>query len=462
MSIIILIFSFVAVSIVGFCIVNILSPTDGFWEKISLGFLVGMNFFTFILFLANWKFAVSYNLVNSIGLLIILLLIFLILNKLLGIHSRRSRVNLKLNFKSFINDLGSFKRISLLLLLTVTFSTFIYNFYWPVLDWDALAVYDFRAKTFLATGYMSDALSRGYFTGYPLFNSISHTFIYLTGFKNPMFFYSLIYSSSIIVFYSLLRKTTGENMSLIGSLFFALNPFIFAHARISYLNLSYMIFFAFGIIYFSIGILRSRNNYLLLGILLFAMSNWVRKDLFYFFFGALFLFLVIEFLLKKLKIGRIFVYLVGSLFIYLSRLPWERFLLENLGESARLSGAVRGYLSGLTVIPSLDHIVVFIAYTYNGLTTTFGFLLPAYFTILLYVIVAKRKWLLIDWPILSLPLLCVIFTFLGAYVFSNINVHWEDRLDSFYRLMISFLPIFIYSIIFSSQQIFSTKNVTQK
>jgi len=446
MNIIILTVSLFTIVLAGFFLVDIFIPKSNILERISLGFLVGTNIFTILLLLLNWKFSVVYNLPNSL----VIIAGFLILSSLLNLVIRKMNKIKEWNLRLNINfmKLTLLEKIIVGILLILVSSVVISNFYWPVKDWDALAVYDFKAISFSATGYMDDAIGRGYFTAYPMFGTLMHTFIYLTGVSSPMFFYSILYISMLGAFYFLLRKISGKTQSLVGVLILASNPLIFDHASMAYQNLPYTIYFALGIIYVSLGLGNKNRSYLLLGGLVFALSNWVRLEFFLFFYLVIGLHIIRTVITKKYNKKMIIPIIFSCVFVYLVRYLWQGFIADKFNtDSVNIGKSMWVYIQTFLQIPSVDQISILLNYVLKGFGVTFSLLPIPYLLYLPYLAYNHRAIFMDKLETLLLPLLGMIYVIVGSYTFSLLYAGWVDILESFYRLIMVFIPIYIYTIL---------------
>ncbi len=446
MNIIILTISLFTIVLTGFFLVDIFIPKSNILERISLGFLVGTNIFTILLFILNWRFSVSYSLNNSLTALIG----FLVFSYLANFATRKINKikgwNLRLSFS--LKKFTRLEKIIIGVLLLLIVSVVVSNFYWPVKDWDALAVYDFKAISFSTTGYMDDAIGRGYFTAYPMFGPLVHTFIYLTGVGSPMFFYSLLYISFITSFYFLLRKISGKTLSLIGILVFASNPLIFNHATMAYQNLPYTIYFALGIIYMSLGLENKNRSYLLLGGLVFALSNWVRMEFFLFFYLIIALHVLRVFITKKYNKKMIIPIIFSCVLVYLVHYLWQGFISDKFNtDSINIGKSISVYIQTISQVPSMSHLSSLFGYILKGFGVTFSFLPIIYFLFLLYSAYKHRHLLSGRQEVLLLPLWGMVYIVVGSYIFSLSYPGWFGILESFYRLIMLFLPIYIFSIL---------------
>jgi len=446
MAISILVLSIILIILSGFFVVDIFINKNNLLERISLGFLVGINIFTILLFLFNWKFSIAYKLNNSLIILLGFFLLSLLLNLIIKKINGTNGWNLCINIH--LRKLTLLEKIIIGVLAFLIMSVVLSNFYWPVMDWDALAVYDFKAISFATTGYMQDAINRGYFTTYPFFGSLSHTFIYLTGVKNPMFFYSLLYISVLTVFYFLLRKITGRFGSLVGVLALACNPLIFAHASMAYQNLPYTIYFALGIIYLCLGLKDKKINYILLGSLVFGLSNWVRVEFFLFYYLVVGLYFLKCVITKKVDKKILFSIVFSCIFVYLLRSFWQGLISEVYNTNvANIEMSLVNYIHTFLTVPKIEHLLSLFKYIIKGFSLTFSFLPILYLVVLFYLFVRERKFLVDNLEIITLPLLGMFFVVFGSYIFSLSYPGWTTILESFYRLIMVFLPTYIFVMI---------------
>jgi len=141
--------------------------------------------------------------------------------------------------------------------------SFTLTIYYPVYVWDALALYDFRAKIIAQTGFFVQVAGNfTYFAQYPLLTSLTHTIIYLFGGNNPQFTYSIYYVSFAVIFFSLINKESGRLIALIASLFLVTSPEIFQHSIIAYTNLPYTILYVVGVLYLYKAVTKNKYNYI--------------------------------------------------------------------------------------------------------------------------------------------------------------------------------------------------------
>jgi len=150
------------------------------------------------------------------------------------------------------------------------------SFWRPVVDWDAVNMFDYRAKIILHTGWIKDTQFRASFFSYPLFTTLSHYWLEVNRTPTAMPIYPILYGSFIFVSYSLLRRSFSQELALLGVLFLATAPKMFDQSLIAYTNLPYTIYLILGAAYLYYWTKTNNKSDLILGILLSLFSFWVR------------------------------------------------------------------------------------------------------------------------------------------------------------------------------------------
>lgn len=174
---------------------------------LGVSFPIGMGILTWLFYLTN-LFGIRFSVYSLFFVFSItgILLFFLSYNHFISFLS-----GLWLVSKYYWKKEKSLQEYLLIfLIIFLCLASLVYTIYWPVYAWDSLALYDFRARSFAQSGYMSEAIESGYFWSYPLMTSVSHTLFYLLGIDNPQFIYTFFYISIIflLVFWlvSMFRK----------------------------------------------------------------------------------------------------------------------------------------------------------------------------------------------------------------------------------------------------------------
>lgn len=444
------ILGFFAVILFGYLLVNLFIPKSSILERISLGYLMGFGLFTYVIFIAS-LYRVVFKLQTLSTILILLIGILLLINRFFKrklSFSDKLKVNLhkkNIEFKR-LSVLG---KISLACILISILSIFIYNFYWPLRGTDAFALYDFRAKSFVATGSMDDAIARSNFVVYPLFTSLSHTWLYLTGFSNVMFFYALIYISFSILFFISLRKFVSVDNSLIITAVMMSFPDLYGQAQLAYTNLPYTVFLVLGSIYLYLGIRFKKNGYIWVSMILTMLSCWTRN------IEPLWLINVIVMIVYGLFRKRnLLTALIYALVVNLFRLPWNNFYEENtdsvLNIKNQITGGGRAVAQGIVNGINVDE---FLHYFYYYAIRPYVVLYFILFIILLYKIFSKNR----EWWLLLIFAGYISLLFLSTYVFILTFPSWKEIPMSFQRLVMFLIPLMIFIIATEFEKL--TKNL---
>ncbi len=420
--------------IFGWLILENLRVEEDLFSKLSLSYLIGIGIQTLFMFYMA-LFNIKLTLVTvSLMMLTVCLGLFIIL-------TFREKVNIgwkfginPKNYKKVYKSLTLVDKIIILILLGLGMYSLIAGLYWPVSGWDAIALYDFRAKVFSVTGYMNDAISRGYFFGYPLMTSMAHTWVYLLGFKYPQFIYSLMYISLGILFYSSLKDYVDRTTSLLFTLLVLISPPVFANAAFAYTNLPYAVYFFLGTIFLYRWITNKKRYLLVIAALMMGLSTWVRSTEP---FWIINLMILSFFSLQNKKIVDLFLYALIFFWIQQSWSIYLSHMVSYMGTSAQ-AGQAFGILKSGFDFQRLGEILAFIW------TNTINILSP-------YILIFLLS---IFFPVNQAPgkkYLCVLVTgnmlllLFGAYIFSYIFVGWSQIGESLQRMVITFVPLLLYT-----------------
>jgi len=402
-------------------------------EKLSVGFLLGIGIFTFFWFLLN-LIGIPYTLLSAILLVLILNLVVLILNKIIsGVFFEK----MEFHFDYFKN-LNFIEKLCLGVIIFLCLSVIIGNLYWPVRYWDSLVLYDFRAKLFAQTGFMQEAISRGYFFGYPLLTSLGHTLVYLSGGSNPSFLYGLFYLFFVVAFSANLRKfELKRGWVIILTLLLASCPKLFDHTQWAYTNLPYTIYLVLGSIYLYFGVKRKDFGSFLLSAIFVGLSNWTRStEPFWLTYLGL---AMISSVFVVRKWYWLIPYVVVVVFLMA---PWKifqsRFEVVNLNVPAQVVSSASDVAKSLQtpiVKPTFDFFIENVVKKYS-----------AYFVLLAVVVFIKillrsKKWFL------TLVVICnLVLTFGGILIFVKYTPYWKEIPDSLTRMVMFIPPLVIFLV----------------
>lgn len=418
---------------------RILLPKSHKLESLSVGFLMNIGVFTYLWFVLN-ILGLPYNSTVSLVALTFLLLVFFILFSF--VYKKRVLVEMSsvLNIK-----LRKLNKIEIVFVISISFlflSSLINNLYWPVKDWDSLALYDFRALVFKSTGNMIEGVELGYFFQYPLFTSLFHTWIYVNGLDNPMFIYSLIYINFVIVFYYSLRSFGGRATSLFWTLIVASLPLIYGHSTIAYTNLSYSVFFVLSSMYLYKYSLSFSRGELITSSVLLSLSIWTRYSEP---FWVVPIIITVLFTLFKRKYLDLLIYLIiifGSRYLWIKYVSLISFIVSDVKV---INDSLTVLFNGL----NLDHLHDIYVFLNNNI-------LPSLSVIFLIMLLSITKKYLESKKLYNLYLIYVIsnlfILLIGLYIFSLTFEDWQNIPDSASRMVMFFPFMFVYYIVLSNNE----------
>jgi hypothetical protein len=443
MSIFSHLFLYCSVFAVGFLLCNFFDVENRI-ETWGLSWLLGMGFTTFIWFLMYFPFQIAFSrfsLVICLCLSNIVLFIANIWRKKLKLKSAISLSKVLQRIKHArqkIRNLSMIEKILLFFLFVIIFFVFVQDFFWPVTDWDALALYDFRAKVLLATGTLATGKDLGYFFQYPLFTSLLHAASYFFGLQEAKIWYAFVYQAFLSLFYVVIRRRSSREISLLGVVFLAISPAIFGQALKAYTNLSYTAYESMGFIYFWQWLETRKNKDVLLAGILVGLGTWVRMT------EPFYLFAVVIIFFGCLKHRRVqpAAILAGCVALF-TRYPWDKLI------SLTYQNPLNTPVSALAILPQLSIASVMFRIGEVGFYVTQNiFPLLGWYVLLALLVIAndfRQKNFRLFLPFLTVSaFLGMIFS--GTLILSFTLESWNRIGDSLTRMSIFLLPLFLYII----------------
>lgn len=399
-------------------------------EKLSTGFILSSGIYISLCFplglINNGYTPISFLLLSLAILCITFLLNYLFLKK------QDSEQIIVLRNSKIVKTIA-------IISISILFSSFITNIYWPVRDWDAITLYDFRAKLFAEEGKIPDILydmEPNYYLAYPFFTSLVHTNIYVLSNVSPVIYYTLITAAFCLSFYHILKRKSNPITAAIGTLFLISTYDIYAHSLISYTNLPYIIYVFLGLIYSYDA--KNNNRIYVLSSILVATSCWIRSDDPFWVISILLAF-YFSYIYKKPIILMIYILIILSW-----RLTWSFYKDSVLTQFAA---------SVFTEAPNYkESINIFISNWWGRLFQVSSFLIDKVlwyynnylaFLVLSTILAIKAK---LDNTYLSK---LVIFSFLvilfgGTYFLSFMYSKWDQVGGSAQRMMMILIPFIIF------------------
>lgn len=250
-----------SLSVPGFFINSAILRKGRSSESLALSWLTGSVTFTLAAQVINKYLSIPLNLISS-------LTVFFIITLTAFILARKNLEFPKINFKD--------NRVLKITLIVFAVLIFITSFFYPVTDWDAVTLYDFRAKILLDQGFLHYQPINMLFAGYPMYTSLLHFWTYVTGLWTAMPIYPLFTISLMSGGYFALRRFSSGTVSLLISIACLAAPRIFVNSFIAYSNLPYSVFLILGAIYIYLWAREGNYRNLLIGIILSASTFWVR------------------------------------------------------------------------------------------------------------------------------------------------------------------------------------------
>ena len=274
----------------GLAISLVISPEMRIAERFALAYGLGFGLLTLAMFLLNLlgiKFSLANTSIFISGITVGSMLYWK--RKKRSSHWLTGLSHFPKRVGEAIGSLSVFEGIVLGLLIFFGISNLIITVYWPVCWWDALAVYDLRARVLAETQSFPEAalkvIDPAYIFYYPPMTSLVHAWLYLWGWANPKFFYSLLFISLAIIFYYSARDHCPGYHCLLFTLILVSTPSLYSHAVSAYTNLPFAFYFSVGTLYLYRWMSTSKRGFLTLAGLFLGLSSWVRQESTVFFLG---------------------------------------------------------------------------------------------------------------------------------------------------------------------------------
>lgn len=416
------------IMLTGYFCIEVFAPRFYKLEKVALGYVTGLGVLTLIFFYLNFfglKFTFNsfFTITSGIAALFWLLSLF-----------RRKEQSLQWLPEVKLKKLDSLLFISFGVILV---SLFIMGLYWPVRDWDALTLYDFRGKVMFETGFISNTFIHIYYLAYPMLTSVAHAFLYVLG-GNPPIIYPLYYLSFVVAFFILLKRVAiSDRLALLFTFSLASSVIMYNHALMSYTNLPYLIYLSLGYFYLVLAIHKPRADMFLVSCLMIVLSIWTRSDEPFWVLPVLMA--GIYFVIKR----RFHLALLYALPIGLMKVAWlltksdiiDRYNLQSAMTTQQLPHLSLGFL--LTRIGEVTwYFYQYIIEPYQLLFLLLLICLPLVYKLRSYLILL----------FLSLIVMNLGVIYAGIFYVSLVYIKWEDIGGSASRMSIFFIPMILFFI----------------
>lgn len=440
--------------VVGYFIASLLGVKKKL-EALGLSYLLGSGLITILFLINHFLFKLDLGAINfllsAVGSVLALIFISIKLKR------KNDLFNFKFNkFLQILKELSCIEKFILIFILLLVGYTMLENYVWPITDWDALALYDFRARVMAITGNMREGVELGYFFQYPPFTSFLHVFGYIFGTERVKIVYSFLYTSLLIIFYSLLKRKQNRLISLVGTLLLAVDTFIFNHSIMAYTNLAYVVFISIGLVYLIFWLEKFNRTDLMVGAILVALSTWVRASDPFWYLGILIIIFGLIKSKKNIKIGMVLIIFTIILYKF-----WDSYV-STVNIISQNSSRESVYLQVLltnsdhlsSLIKSIPEILV---YFWQNVINVINYLLPLGIFTFFYDLRNKN---LINIYIYLTLMISLFLILIGIFIFSLYYQTWNMIGDSLQRMSMVLIPLIVFAIFNSSiwkEKIFESK-----
>lgn len=279
----------------GYFFLKIINTRIGLFELSSAGFVIGVGLSTYIIFILGLV-GVGFSLLNVIFVLVGINLTLFVICKL--ILKRSLRINIADSLKE-IKRLSKLEKLIIIGILYILLSSLLSNLYWPVWIWDAVQLYDYRAKLIAINNTIYYPAESFYDVFYPLMTSVLHAIFYVIDISiNPKFIYSIFYGCLILGVYSFVREYTDRKTALVASFVITAYTLIFQQSQFALTNLIHSTFMVFATLYLIRRLVSGDNRYFFSYTILFSLTSFVRNEPMWM---PIFILLVILSLFKKVN-----------------------------------------------------------------------------------------------------------------------------------------------------------------
>lgn len=423
-------------SLIGYSILRALKFDKSNLEMLGLGFLFGFFITTIFLIVLSFfsirldGFVVTLSTYSTLVILLLINAIFFRQIKAITFGQLSRKV-----------------KIIFLFILIIIAASFIINAFWPPITWDALTLYDFRAKLFASGHNLIDLVnnvgsSLSYYYDYPPTTSYAMALSYILK-QNPMYMYTGFFVSLLTCFYYCLRRITTPSNSAFFTLVLALAQIIFSHSTMAYTNLPYAVTFSLGVLYLALFWLKKKHKFLIVGMLLCALTVWIRtKEPFYLIPAIITLWPVLIMRTRKILITHVLLFAL----LLVMKVPWSNFTASQmlLAQGVQQTGVLQNLVSEIgtnNVYFNVQRLVDVSIFSSQATDIYQPLILILLITLILNIKHAHKNIFIPLVVILSIGTMVA-----GTYIFSMNNTWWNNIPDSVRRMMMFIVPLIIFYI----------------
>jgi len=419
----------------------ILKDKSSWIEKLGLSFPIASVIWSLVWWLLNWLFATPIN--ATLGYITMCVSIFLGLGAILLIRKDNKYIR---KFTPGLSLSSMATSILIALLAAMMLTNIVYNINTPITDWDSLTLYDFRALRAAENQSLEiEPLQNSYILGYPLYTSIGHLYGYVFDSHSPKLFYSLLYLSGILIFYSLLLKVTSNLISTLGATTLGLYPLIVQHSYMAYTNLAHSFFVGFAFLYLFEWWRSGSNRNLFLSSFFIMASSWTRSvEPFFMVYLGILLIMIVQ---KHRRVR----FLISILPVLILRQLWEYYRTIRLESGSanvalEVAGLTNSTLDLMKTIANPEHLsIVWNFFIENAILPHKSLLLAIFFATLHFIIVRSRS----GYMLMLINGSLALFIFLGTLQFSLVYQNWINIPGSLTKVSMTMIPVLIYYVFYS-------------
>jgi hypothetical protein len=434
-------------TIVGYSFLYLINKSIEFsvFQKWSISFAFGTGLLALTMF-----FMMLLGLNSRISFIPILVLSMTVfINKKLW---KEIMVDFKLLF-SYVKNFrfNLLKIICLSILILEVVYMIIFWLIYPIYAWDAVALWDARAKYFYYNGDLGYLLflkeHPRLHPSYPLLVPMNLTFFY------SIFFQYHHFSKIIFIFYflflflfvysSLRQCKLNSTYSLLISSLFTITGNFFFHGIIAYADLGLTFFYTTSTILLFFFIKTGKKSYLLNSAIILGLMAWVKEEGIILMLLNIFILIIYQIVLKREKKIQFKDFFINNLYFFISfliYLPWFLIIIIFNLQSDFIYNFSKFDLNAITK----DLKIIFVAVIKELLNYgNWGFLMwPTIFLILMM----KMK-LLFKNPNFLLFIFCILhfFLYILVYLITPLPLEWHlgTSLD---RMLLHLTPIFCFLV----------------
>lgn len=434
--------------LVGFSILNFISPRFSILEKAGLSFLLGMAAQTLGMLLldsAGIRLTVGNILVFSI-LLIVLLNIKTFLRRNEIIQMLRST-----RFTVLPAGINLVWLLFIVLIVYLEYMNWTKCMFWPTFDRDSLAGFDtigwiisrehtLKGLSVFQGDYMPGINGAGSYITYMPMIQLSYAYVYLLGAATSKLIPALIYLCFLVSFYAVANRFCGHTAAAMATFFILITPEMIAFSSLSGTNVIHAVYAALGVIYTVLWLREGDRAFFALAILLTAGGGWVRNESVVFVVASTIVIFLCDRKRRNYKDALLFAGISLSPFLL-----WNVFMIIN-GLFAESNVILRPFIDTEKMITIWLYLKSLLGSTlYYGL----GFVLfPVAILLNIRNITGRREFVL--------PAITVLSLLFYAVLLYQIDYNWDTIQNvlsySAKRFLFCFSPL-VWLYIFSNQMV---------